>query len=367
MRPGDVDPDRERHALLRLVLTPGLGATSIRRGIDQMGSASTWLRRLERGGSEQGVTLVDDSEVVSCLERCRRVAVRCVGWHEVDYPAPLLELEQPPPVLFVRGDAGVLARPSVAIVGSRRATAAGRSVARTLARGLAHRGVSVVSGLALGVDGAAHMGALEGGGPTVAVLAGAVERPGPRAHSGLARQILDQGGALISEYPPGTPVRSFQFPIRNRIMAGLSRGVLVVEAREGSGTLHTVDWAQSLGRSVMVVPGPIDRPTSRGSNLLLREGASPVLELDDILDAVGLGSLEWSGVAAGPADVSNAPSPGDDDLQGRVWQALDGPAQLDEVVRRSGLTPREVLRALTQLELSGRVRRRADIGFARTD
>lgn len=371
---------QERHALLRLILTPRLGAASVQRGVEAAGSARAWLKQLERGAGSRGPTPVAEAEVERCLDHCRRAAVRCVGWHEPTYPAALLELELPPPVLFVRGDVGVLARPSVAIVGSRRATAAGRNIARRLAHGLAGRGVCVVSGLALGVDGAAHTGALDGRGPTVAVLAGAVERPGPRAHAGLARRILDEGGALVSEYPPGTRVQSFQFPIRNRIMAGLGRGVLVVEAREGSGTLHTVDWAHSLGRAVLVVPGPIDRPTSRGSNQLLRDGASPVLELADILDAIGVGRLEWSaatgGRAPGASDSahdSGSPTahpsapPSGDDAQRRVWQALDGPQQLDDVVRRSGLGPREVLRALTRLELAGRVQRRTDIGFARVE
>lgn len=358
--------DLERIALLRLVLSDGVGAAAIRRGIERVGSAQELVRQptaLREAGARAAVS-ASQAEARRVLVQTVELGVRCVAWHEDDYPTGLLDLEHPPALLFVRGDLQALAEPCVAIVGSRRCTASGREVARDLARSLSRAGVVVVSGLALGIDGAAHQGALEGASPTVAVVAGSVERPTPRSHAGLAQQILRQGGVLIAEHPPGTKVRPFQFPIRNRILAGLARGVVLVEAADRSGALHTVDWTVELGRTVMVVPGPIDRPTCRGSNRLLSDGGVPILEVQDVLDVLGLGQVGWT-----PPDVQEMTrwlaSIGLDSDSVRVWQALDEAADVEGLAERCALDARQVMAALARLEVEGLVRKNEAAGFVR--
>src|SRR5262245_60638475 len=194
------------------------------------------------------------------------------------YPPFLAEIHDPPPQLWLRGraEAELLSRASVAIVGARACSSYGRAVARSLARDLAAAGVVVVSGMARGVDGEAHRGALEGGGPTVAVLGCGIDRDYPAVHAELARRI-GETGLVVSEYPPGVEPAPWRFPARNRIISGLSRAVVVVEARERSGALRTVDFALEQGRDVLVVPGEITSSLSAGVNALLRNGAAPVL------------------------------------------------------------------------------------------
>jgi DNA processing protein len=355
----------ERMALLRLVLTPGVGPARLRDGIRQAGSAGDLLdcAGLLRGLGIQPSMIADEAQAAQVLADCARLDVRCLGWHEDDYPSTLLELEQAPAILFVRGDARVVRGPAIAIVGSRKATVYGRRIAQRWAQELSEAGVVVVSGLALGIDGAAHTGALAGSTPTVGVVAGAIERPSPRAHAYLYRQMLQQGGAVFCEYPPGTQVQGFQFPVRNRLMAGLSMGVLVVEAGPRSGALHTVDWAQKLGRPVLVVPGPIDRDSSRGTNDLLRQGAEPALEVRDVLDAIGVGSLAWTGVGAQAG--AGLPWAVESD-EAQVWQALSEPGELGALASLTGLPVPRVLAALTRLEIDRRVRRDADQGYRRS-
>jgi len=214
--------------------------------------------------------------------RAHRQPVACLGFGERAYPATFLGLERPPPVLFVRG--GALPDPArcVAIVGSRRASEGARMFARDLAEALAGEGLVVVSGLAFGVDAAAHRGALAGRGRTLAVLASSVDEPTPRAHAGLARRIVESGW-LVSERPPDARVGPACFPRRNRIVAALAAAVVVVEAGVRSGTLSTVNWAQGLGVAVGAVPGPPLDPGCRGSNDLLRAGAHLVDSPDDVL------------------------------------------------------------------------------------
>jgi len=218
-----------------------------------------------------------------------RLPVQGVGWEEAGYPDGLRRLKEPPPVLFVRGEAAELPQPrtTVAIVGSRRASETGLRVAYDLARGLAEQGVAVLSGLALGVDAAAHRGSLDGGGRTLAVLASPVDEPTPVRHSGLAEVILSRGGWLVSERPPGAVVRPHEFPRRNRLIAAMAGLVVVVEAGLRSGTLSTVEHALRLGVEVAAVPGPIDRPNCRGSNALLRRGAQWVESVGDLLEQLG--------------------------------------------------------------------------------
>lgn len=221
--------------------------------------------------------------------RCRD-PVRAVGPLDPGYPPDLHHrpLRPAPPALFVRGQAPLPSfEDSVAIIGARRCTENGRAVARMLGVGLAEAGVVVVSGLALGIDAAAHEGAVDAGGRTLAVLASPVDRPTPTANAGLGEEIVASGGWLVSERPPGATVRASEFPRRNRLVVALSAAVVVVEAGLPSGTLGTVARALDVGREVGAVPGSVLSPASRGANALLRAGATPITSVDDVLALLG--------------------------------------------------------------------------------
>jgi len=251
-------------------------------------------------------------------------------------PTLLRSIHDPPVGLFVRGDAAldVLGRPAVAIVGARACSGYGASVARSLGRELAAAGLVVVSGLARGVDGEAHRGALDAGGTTVAVLGCGIDRDYPAAHADLARRIAETG-LIVSEYAPGVEPAPWRFPARNRIVAGLCAASVVVEARERSGALITADLALEEGREVFAVPGEIASALSAGTNGLLKLGASPLTAAGDVLASFGIE----------PPPVSDTASP--------LLEML--PATADELVRRTGLDAAEIARGLVELELSGRV------------
>jgi DNA processing protein len=233
-----------------------------------------------------------------------------------------------------------LARPAVAIVGARACSPYGAQVARSLARELARAGIVVVSGLARGVDGHAHRGALEGGGATVAVLGCGVDRDYPAPHAELARQIAETG-LVVSEYAPGVEPAPWRFPARNRIIAGLAHATVVVEAREKSGALITADFALEEGRDVLAVPGEITSALSAGTNALLRLGAAPLTRVEDALEVLG---------------VERSP-PAASGVEGAAAKVLDrlreGPAAVDELVRATALGAGEVAAALAELELAG--------------
>jgi DNA processing protein len=243
----------------------------------------------------------------------------------------------------VRGDPEVLAQPSVAVVGARSCSPYGAQVARDLARALTGAGVVVVSGLARGIDGEAHRGALEADGATVAVLGCGIDRDYPRSHAELAGRIR-QSGAVVSEYPPGVEPAPWRFPARNRIIAGLCLATVVVEARERSGALITADFALELGREVFAVPGEITAALSAGTNDLLRQGAAPLLSAHDVLFALGLDAL----VPSGMRKVSEGAT--------AVLELLaDGARGADELARLGRLQTAEVATALVELELAGLV------------
>jgi len=257
------------------------------------------------------------------------------------YPPLLGELHDPPATLFVRGDTDVLSEPGVAIVGARSCSAYGAQVARALSRELAVAGVVVVSGMARGVDGEAHRGALEGAGRTVAVLGCGIDRDYPQGHAELARRIV-ASGAVVSEYPPGVEPAPWRFPARNRIIAGLSLATVVVEARERSGALITADFALELGRDVFAVPGEITSGLSSGTNDLLRQGAAPLTSVRDVLEALGFEPQR----SVRPSSISAAAA--------AVLSLLDdGAAGADELTRAVCLSSPEVAAALVELELAG--------------
>ena len=260
------------------------------------------------------------------------------------YPALLKELHDPPPRLYLRGGpVDLLGLPAVAIVGARSCSAYGAQVARELGRELGAAGVVIVSGLARGVDGEAHRGALAAGGLTVAVLGCGIDRDYPRAHAQLAGRIVESG-AIVSEYPPGVEPSPWRFPARNRIVAGLARATVVVEARERSGALITADFALELGREVFAVPGEITSALSAGTNDLVRQGATPLLTANDVLEALG---LERS-----PARVPDTLSAGARTLLAPLSETA---RTLDELGRLTGLESAAMAAALTELELAGLV------------
>ena len=262
---------------------------------------------------------------------------------EARYPQLLAQLHDPPRQLHVRGDPEVLAQPSVAVVGARSCSPYGAQVAHDLARALTGAGVVVVSGLARGIDGEAHRGALEAGGATVAVLGCGIDRDYPRSHAELAGRIR-QSGAVVSEYPPGVEPAPWRFPARNRIIAGLCLATVVVEARERSGALITADFALELGREVFAVPGEITAALSAGTNDLLRQGAAPLLSAHDVLFALGLDAL----VPSRMRKVSEGAT--------AVLELLaDGARGADELARLGRLPTAEVATALVELELAGLV------------
>jgi DNA processing protein len=267
------------------------------------------------------------------------------------FPQRLGSISDPPPGLFLRGSAPpeLLSQASVAVVGARSCSDYGAHVARSLGRELAAAGVVVVSGLARGIDGWAHRGALDARGTTVAVLGCGIDRDYPRAHSALARQIAE-GGLLVSEYPPGVAPAPWRFPARNRIVAGLAGATVVVEAREQSGALITADLALEEGREVLAVPGEITSSLSKGTNALLRLGATPATSAEDVLEAIGI---------APPAPTSPPPLDGP---AAAVFAVLgDGATTADEVAAATGLPAAAVAAALVELELAGLVEARAGV------
>jgi DNA processing protein len=260
------------------------------------------------------------------------------------FPPLLRAIHDPPPGLFLRGggDLELLARPAVAIVGARSCSGYGASVARSLARELAAAGLVVVSGLARGIDGEAHRGALEASGATVAVLGCGIDRDYPAAHAELARRIAETG-LIVAEYAPGVEPAPWRFPARNRIVAGLAAATVVVEARERSGALITADLALEEGREVFAVPGEITSRLSDGTNTLLKLGASPLTGAADVLSCFGL-------------EPPDAPSPAPGGTAARLLALVrDAPAGADELARAAGLAADEVARALVELELGGLV------------
>jgi DNA processing protein len=259
-----------------------------------------------------------------------------------EYPSLLAALFDPPDRLYVRGcSPALLSLPSVAIVGARSCSPYGAQVARAVARELAGAGVLVVSGLARGVDGEAHRGALDGEGLTAAVLGCGIDRDYPRAHAELARRIAGRG-AIVSEYPPGIEPSPWRFPARNRIIAGLACATVVVEARERSGALITADFALELGRDVFAVPGEITSSLSCGTNDLIRQGATPLTAARDVLDVLGL-----------EPSVSAPRRPLTPAAEEVLASLADGTRSLDELVRATGAESALVAAALTELELEG--------------
>jgi DNA processing protein len=288
------------------------------------------------------------------LRRVRDAGVEIVRFTSPDYPARLRTIADPPPFLYIKGALKAEDDHGVAIVGSRSASDYGRRVARDLARGLASLGFTVVSGMARGIDGSAHESALYAGGRTIAVLGSGIERAYPPEHKSLYRRI-SENGAVISELPVGTRPMAFNFPARNRLISGLSLGVVVVEATEKSGSLITAALALEQGREVFAVPGEAGASRSRGAHQLIRQGAKLVESVNDIIEEVAPQLVRRAGTV--PAQRARTLPPDAGENTRKILVLLqDNSLHVDQVIERSGLPPAQVLGILLDLELQGFIR-----------
>lgn len=280
--------------------------------------------------------------------RIESQGIKILTWEDAAYPQRLKEIEQPPPVLYIRGDYLPDDLFAVAIVGTRRVTAYGRQITEELASYLASNGITVVSGLARGVDAIAHQGALKTGGRTIGVLGSGVDKIYPPEHRQMADRMMEQG-AIVSDYAPGTPPDASNFPPRNRIISGLSLAVVVVEAGETSGALITAEFAAEQGREVFAVPGSILAPQSKGTNKLIQKGALPLLSINDLMQALNLTRMGDHKAARKilPADQTEA----------RLMNILGAePLHVDEIRNQTELPIEKVSAALALMELKGMVR-----------
>lgn len=337
---------------LRLTLVPGLGGEAVRRLLSAFGTPREVLDASRASvapivGSALAEALARGSrpeEVEAALEWLESPSRHLVALGDPAYPRSLLDTHDPPSVLYVVGRTELLNATAFAIVGSRNATAQGARDAQAFARALSDAGLAIVSGLALGVDAAAHLGGLAGRGSSLAVLGTGADRVYPARNRELAHALAARG-AIVSEFPLGSPPAAAHFPRRNRIISGLSRGVLVVEAALASGSLTTARLAVEQGRDVFAIPGSIHAPLSKGCHALIKQGAKLVESAADVLEELGLAT------AASPAPVPGAPAPEDPLLVAMGF----APVSIDELARHTGHGARAVAARLVELEIEGHV------------
>jgi DNA processing protein len=360
----EVLSDEQRLDWLRLIRSDNVGPRTFKSLLRHYGDARSALDALpdlaRRGGASRAIRVCPRSNAEREIETARRMGAEFVATSEAAYPHRLATIDDAPPLLAVRGNLGVLSRPMIAMVGSRNASAAGLKFAERLARELGEAGFAIASGLARGVDAAAHRTSLSTG--TVAVLAGGHDRIYPEQHTDLLDALLGEGAA-ISEMPFGWEPRAQDFPRRNRLISGLSLGVVIVEAAKRSGSLITARFALEQGREVFAVPGsPID-PRAEGTNGLLKQGATLVTEAGDVLSVVepilGQGSRMSAREPDGHDPSPLSPEP-DTEARARIV-ALLGPAPvgLNDLVRLSNSSPAVVRTVLLELELAGRIERQS--------
>lgn len=310
---------------------------------------------------DQAYALLSDMRASRCrdvLYQLDKLEARPLFFGGQDYPAALSSIDSPPDVLFCRGLIPGPDTPAVAIVGSRSATRYGMAQARKIARDLAARGVTIISGLARGVDSAAHLGALDAGGKTVAVLGSGVGVIYPQEHKDLARAILDHGGAIVSELAPDAQPLPYHFPVRNRIISGLSDAVLLIEARLKSGTHTTIQDALDQGREVFALPGNVDAPGSELPLKLLKEGAHLCTCADDLLE-----EMNWH---PRPPEQASFLAPDEEEPADPILRALALEEKtLEELIQETGMPVNELSTQLTLLEISGKIERRAGRAYAR--
>ena len=350
--------DTEKRDWLRLIRSEHLGPVTFHNILRYYGSAAKAIEALpdmaKRARSKRAVKLAPAAAIDREMDSLRKAGARLVAWGEPDYPLRLMQLDDAPPLLAVKGRAEIAARQGIAIVGARNASAIGQRFTRDIAADLCRHDLAVISGLARGIDRAAHEGALAAGGATMAFIGTGIDVVFPPENAKLHDEIAEQG-LIFAEMPPGTPPLAQNFPRRNRLISGASMGVLVIEAALKSGSLITARMAAEQGREVMAVPGsPLD-PRCHGSNDLIRQGATLVERIDDILAVMA----PQMTVKASPP-ITQPPDPiavSDDDI-GHAHGELDrllspSPVLIDDLIRLSGLSAALVHMALTEKELSG--------------
>lgn len=346
-------------ALLALAAVSGMGPVRIKMIAARTGSLDeVFFWKPEDFARIPGFSIESGREIVRCLDR--KKAEETVKWAEINhvtilgltdraYPSALLELYDPPPVLYVKGTLLEADYRAVAMVGSRRSTTYGRTAALTLARDLARNGITVISGMALGIDSAAHRGALDGGGRTIAILGSGVDCIYPPENKPLYREIIGQG-AVISEFPPGSDPHPAHFPRRNRIISGTAQAVIVVEAGERSGALLTADYAIAQDRPLFAVPGNVTSRQSEGTNNLIKCGAKPITSINDLFSVLPNLRIDYI-----PRE-SKAPDDLTDDERKIYGRLSAEPVDLDSIVRCLDIPASEAASFLLSLELRGLVR-----------
>lgn len=351
--------DQERLDRLRLIRSDNVGPRTFRALLQHCGDARSALTRLpelaRRGGATRTGGICTEDEARAELAACQAMGVRLIAPEEAGYPPRLTEIDDAPPLLGVRGSVETTMRPMIAIVGSRNASGAGLKFAQTLAHDLSEAGFVIISGLARGIDQAAHRASLSGG--TIAVLAGGHDRIYPPEHEDLLFALL-KTGAAISEMPLGHVARAHDFPRRNRLISGASLGVVVVEAAQRSGSLITARMANEQGREVFAVPGsPLD-PRTAGANDLIKQGATLITEAADIINAVAPIMERPIALRADEDDGEPFDSEPDHGERNRIV-ALLGPTPIliDDLIRMAGSSPATVRMVLLELELAGRLER----------
>jgi DNA processing protein len=357
--------------LLTLSLVSGIGPRLTAALLERFGSAGAALRAniaelsavpyITSRLAESITQAPARADVAAELERMDRHGVRLIALGTPEYPPLLANIPDPPYLLYVRGTLTAADANAVALVGSRGCTDHGRRVAARLSAGLARAGVTVVSGLARGIDGTAHRAALEAGGRTLAVLAGGLSRIYPPEHTELAREVEAAGAVLTETRMEQEPLAGL-FPVRNRIISGLSKVVVLIEAAQKSGALITARHAAEQGRTVMAVPGPVDAPSSDGTHELIRTGAVLCRGVEDVLEELhGVSAMATAAKKAASAPAAppapSGPPPGMDDTQRRIWDTLTEARHLDELVQRLGLGVPQVSGALLMMEMKKVVRR----------
>lgn len=345
-------------------LVKGIGAVRLRNLIQHFGDVETaWhASPQEMRAAGLGPKLIETMQQVRAgvslelvWERVHSLGIQVLTWEDEAYPRRLKEIDQPPPVLYLRGNLLPEDEWAVAIVGTRGITAYGRQVTAEIASVLARRGVTVISGLARGVDAEAHKATLNAGGRTLAVLGSGVDQIYPPEHRQLANQII-ASGALMSDYAPGTPPDGVNFPPRNRIISGLSMAVIVIEAGERSGALITAEFAADQGREVFAVPGNINAPKSVGCNRLIHQGARPLLTPEDVLESLDLASFQQQRVARAVLPK--------DEVEARLLSVLTRePMHVDDIRARVDMPIEKVSATLALMELKGMVRQLGGMNF----
>ncbi len=366
--------ERQRISWLRLIRSDNVGPQTFRDLINQFGSAELALEMLpelsRRGGSVRPIRVATLAEAETELEFAVRFGARFIGIGEAQYPSALRQIDGAPPLIALKGNPSIDSRPAISMVGSRNCSVSGAKFAGMMARDIGRAGYNVISGLARGIDTAAHRASLETG--TIAALAGGLDKPYPPENADLMEEICQNGGACISEMPFGWEPRARDFPRRNRLIAGVSLGLVVIEAASRSGSLITARFAADFGRLVFAVPGsPLD-PRCHGTNNLIREGATLVTGSIDILEAMA---------PVSNVDLFNTPAvrepifdeekplglPPDDSDRAKIIDSLGPtPVEIDDIIRHTGLSAQIVYLVLLELDLASRLSRHPG-GFVSLD